>query len=76
MYIYVKNNLCLTSIFNPFTPSGFFNIQYLDWSVNFFLLLPCFIEIPVFNANSVGPDQTPCSAASDLSLHCLPMSHF
>ena len=30
------------------------------------LLLPCFIEIPVFNANSVDP--------SDLSLHCLPMS--
>ena len=32
-----------------------------------FLLRPCFIEIPVFNANSV-------SAASDLGLHCLPMS--
>ena len=26
------------------------------------------------NANSVEPDQTPCSAASDLGLHCLPMS--
>ena len=27
-----------------------------------FLLLPCFIEIPVFNANSVDPDQTPHAA--------------
>ena len=27
--------------------------------VSFFLLLPCFIEIPVFYANSVDPDQTP-----------------
>ena len=35
-----------------------------------FLLLPCFIEIYVFNANSVDPDQTLRSAASDLGLHC------
>ena len=40
-----------------------------------FLLLPCFIEMPVINANSVDPDQMPLSAASDLGLHCLPMSH-
>ena len=40
----------------------------------FFLLLPCFIKIPVFNANSVYPDQVPHSAASDLGLHCLPKS--
>ena len=33
-----------------------------------------FIEIPVIYANSVGPDQTPRSVASDLGLHCLPMS--
>ena len=38
------------------------------------LLLPCFIEIPVSNANSIDPDQMPCSAASDLDLHCLLMS--
>ena len=37
------------------------------------LLLPCFVEIPVFTANSVDPDQT-SSAASDLGLHCLQMS--
>ena len=39
-----------------------------------FLLLPCFIEITVFNANSVDPDQTPRSVASDLDLHYLTMS--
>ena len=35
---------------------------------------PCFREIYVFNANLLDPDQTPRSAASDLGLHCLPMS--
>ena len=39
-----------------------------------FLQLPCFIDNHVFNANSVDPDQTPRSAASDLDLHCLQMS--
>ena len=28
----------------------------------------------VLNANSVDPDQTPQNEASDLDLHCLPMS--
>ena len=31
---------------------------------------------PVFNANIVGPDQTPRSAASDLGLNYLQMSPF
>ena len=31
--------------------------------------------MPVVNANSVDPDQTPHSAASDLGVHCLPVSH-
>ena len=38
------------------------------WSV---LIITMFIEMPVVNANSVDPDQTPRSAASDLGLHCL-----
>ena len=41
----------------------------------YFELLPCFIVIHVFNANSAEPDQTPHSVASDLGLHCLPVSH-
>ena len=36
-----------------------------------FLSSLCFIEIPVFNASSVDPDQMLHSAASDLGLHCL-----
>ena len=39
-----------------------------------FLSLLCFIEIPLFNANKVNPDQMPRSVASALGLHCLPMS--
>ena len=37
-------------------------------------LIPCCVESPLFNANSVDPDQTPRSVASDLGLHCLPLS--
>ena len=39
-----------------------------------FLLLSCFVGVAEVNANSVDPDQTPRSAASDLGLYCLPMS--
>ena len=39
-----------------------------------FLLLPCFIDFPVYNAKGVDPDQTPPSVTSDLELHCLPVS--
>ena len=42
-----------------------------------FLILPrffFFLEITAFNANSTDPDQTPQNAASDLGLHCLPLS--
>ena len=38
------------------------------------LLLLCFIEIHVFDANNVDPDQTPRIVASDLGLHCVSMS--
>ena len=37
-------------------------------------LLSCFIQIPLVSSNSVDPDQTSRSAASDLGLHCLPGS--
>ena len=39
-----------------------------------FLLLPHFIKISISNAKSVDLDQTLRSAASDLGLHCLPVS--
>ena len=40
------------------------------------LLLSCFVEISECNANNVDPDQMLHSAASDLGLHCLPMSFY
>ena len=42
---------------------------------DYFFLFPCCTEIPVLNAHSKDPDQTPRSAAFDLGLHCLSMSH-
>ena len=33
-------------------------------------------EIPVFNTNSVDPDQMPHSGASHLGMHCLPITIF
>ena len=67
---------------NPFMSNGFFYLQSSDQSISSIrgvwlvlsLLIPCFIEIPAFNANSVDPDQTPHFATSDLGLKCLPMS--
>ena len=66
---------------NPFMPHGLCYLNSLDRSFSnrrgvwlFFLLLLCFIEISVFNANSVDPDPTSHSAASDLGLYCLLLS--
>ena len=78
----IQNNERQAKHINPFMPNGLFYLHSSNrpisnirgvWLVVFFLS-PCFIEIPVFNANSVDPDQTPRSAASDLGLHCLLMS--
>ena len=33
-----------------------------------------FVEVTIFYANRIDPNQTPHSAASDLGLHCLQMS--
>ena len=65
---------------NPFMPNGLFYLESLDRSIyskmlsGYFIIIPCFIEILVFNANSVDPDQTPRFAASYLGLHCFPVS--
>ena len=47
----------------------------LKWWILFFVLTISFIrENPSLNADSVEPDQTPFSAASNLCLFCLPIS--
>ena len=59
--------ICLDSVtmaasdMNPFMPSRFFYLKYLDKSLSrrrgvwLVLLVPWFIEIPVVNANKVDP---------------------
>ena len=59
-------------------PSGLFYLNSLDKSISYirgaWLVFIIVREISELNANSVDPDQTPHSAASDLGLHGLPMS--
>ena len=62
-------------------PNGLFYRNSLDrsisnlWGVWLVLGLLLITEIPALNENSVDPDLTPCSVASDLILHCFQMSH-
>ena len=62
--------------------SGLFYLNSLDWSVSnrkgvwLLFIITGFIEILVYNANRVDPDQMPHSVASDLGLYCLSMSLF
>ena len=44
--------------------------NWVDSGVVLLVEFYCFIEIPILHASSVGPDQMPCSVASDLDLHC------
>ena len=64
-------------------PSGLFYFNSLDrhicfirgvWLLLLLLLYSCFVGFSELNANSVDSYQTPHSAASDLGLHCVPMS--
>ena len=60
--------------------NGHFYLYSLDRSISnrtgvwLLLLFSCFEELCKLNTNSVDAHQTPRSAASDLELHCLPMS--
>ena len=62
-------------------PIGLFYLHSSDMSMSnirgvwlvVFFIITC-LKKTAFNANSVDPDQTPRSAASDLGLHCLPIS--
>ena len=59
-------------------PSELFYLNSLDRSISSkrgISLVFIFTEISVPNSNSVDPDQTPSSVASDLGLWCLSMSH-
>ena len=70
---------CTISEANPFMPSGLFYLNSSNQSISsrrivrLIFIITMFIEISVFNANNVDPDQTPHSEASDLGLHSLTM---
>ena len=71
----------LVNDINPFTQSGLFCLNSLDRSMFsirdvclVFIIIMYFFLIFELNANSTDLDQTPRSAASDLGLHCLPVS--
>ena len=49
----------------PFRLNGFFYQQQGVW---LFIIISMFTKIPIFNSNSVDPDQTPQAAAFDLGL--------
>ena len=60
--------------------SGLFQLYALDRSIShrrgvwLDFIITSFREYFVFRAKCIDPDQTPCSTASDLGLHCVPMS--
>ena len=65
---------------NPYLPSGDVHPYQLDKSISNFRSVWCtfsflfYFELKFLLANSEHPYQTRHSAASDLGLHCLPMS--
>ena len=71
LFYLLLNNLCRVDSSTSTVWTGPFLIEGISAK---FLLSPCFIEIPVFNANDVDPDQMTHLAASNLGLHRLQMS--
>ena len=66
--------------FNPYMTSGPVHSYQLDESISNFSAILCIFQLIFYFlyflfAKSVDSDQTPRSEASDLGLHCLPMSH-
>ena len=78
IWIYVFRPL----LFNPVYTSGFFNCYILDEPICHFrgagsslsLYFFFFFLWKILLSNNVNPYQTPHNVASDLSLHCLPMT--
>ena len=73
------NGLLITVlVIYPFMPNGIFYLHFSDRSIsNVRVVRLRFDHVLLkflYNVNSVDPDQTPRSAASDLGLTVLPMS--
>ena len=75
------NQIYTYCIFHPFMPNELSYLNSLDRSISnlkgvgsVFIITMNYRNPCMFNTNSVDPDQTPRSAASDLSLHCFSIS--
>ena len=72
----------LATCLNPFMPNGFFHTSQWDQSISVTWVVGWYFSF-LFNSNRIfykqtalgDPDQTPHSAASNLGMHCLPISH-
>ena len=62
--------------FNPFRPYVFSHPYQMDETISNLRVVGLYFSFlfKFLFANSGGPDQTPRLAASDLVLHCLPIS--
>ena len=85
-FFFTKGNIsclsvCFTgSVLNPLYTNGHIHCYMLDESICYFrgvvsILSPLFyFRWKILLANNVDPDQMPHYVASDLGLHCLPMT--
>ena len=69
------------NVFNPFKPNRISQSYKLDRSISVLMDVGWYFSFAfkfkynILLANSEDSGQTPRYAASDLGLHCLPMSH-
>ena len=79
--IFLQTAVSKTKNINPQLPSGPVHPYQLEESISNFrgvwhtFSFLFYFEWIFLLANNADPDQTPQNAASDLGLHCLPMSH-
>ena len=64
-------------MFNPYLTNGFSHCYHMDDSTFIFrgIRSDFLYFIQFFDENRIAPDGTPRTAASQLGLFCLPMSH-
>ena len=80
IYVFLVSEVVFTEFINPYVPSRFFYFNSLHDFISYIrgvwlvFIIAMFVEISGLNADSVDPDQTSRSAASDLDLLCLPIS--
>ena len=84
MFVYSTNfpgniDYHMSQSVNPLYTGGLFHCYMLDESICHFRGVRSILSLSIFDgkiliANNVDPDQMPHYVASDLVLHCLPMT--